>query len=74
MDKDTFHQTRLLKASSNLALNNSREEASTTSLGNLLVGYYRQRVCCFLLDLSVRADIPVALATLQKASLKDAAE
>ena len=35
MVRDTFHQTRLLKAPSNLALNTSREGASTTSLGNL---------------------------------------
>ena len=35
MGRDTFHFTRLLKASSNLALNTSREGASTTSLGNL---------------------------------------
>jgi len=34
MGRDTFHQTRLLKAPFNLVL--SRETASTTSLGNLL--------------------------------------
>ena len=33
--RDTFHLIGLLKALSNLALNISREEASTTSLGNL---------------------------------------
>ena len=35
MGRDTFHQTRLLNAPSNLALNTSTEGASTTSLGNL---------------------------------------
>ena len=33
--RDTFHQIRLLKAWSNLALNTSSEGASTASLGNL---------------------------------------
>jgi len=35
MGRDPFHQTRLLKALSNLALNTSREGAATASLGNL---------------------------------------
>jgi len=35
MDRDTFHYTTLLKALSNLALNTSREGASTAPLGNL---------------------------------------
>ena len=35
MSRDIFHQTRLLRAPSNLALNTSREGASTVSLGNL---------------------------------------
>jgi len=35
MSRDIFHQTRLLRAPSNLALNNSREGAVTASLGNL---------------------------------------
>jgi len=35
MDRDTFHQTRLLKAPSSLALNTSRDGAATTSLGYL---------------------------------------
>ena len=35
MARDTFHQTRLLRAPSNLALNTSREGAGTASLGNL---------------------------------------
>ena len=35
MSRDIFHYTRLLKALSNLALNTSREGASTASLGNL---------------------------------------
>jgi len=35
MGRDTFHQTRLPKAPSNLALNTAREGAATASLGNL---------------------------------------
>ena len=35
MGRDIFHQTRLLRAPSNLAFNTSREEAFTASLGNL---------------------------------------
>uniref|UniRef100_A0A8B9BSP4 Neurexophilin and PC-esterase domain family member 3 n=1 Tax=Anser brachyrhynchus TaxID=132585 RepID=A0A8B9BSP4_9AVES len=35
---DTSHQTRLLKAPSSLALNTSRDGASTASLGNLVQG------------------------------------
>jgi len=35
MGRDTFHQTRLLRAPSYLALNTAREGASTASLGNL---------------------------------------
>jgi len=35
MGRDTFHQTRLLKAPPSLALNTSREGAATTPLDNL---------------------------------------
>jgi len=35
MGRDTFQQTRMLKAPSNPALNISREGAATASLGNL---------------------------------------
>ena len=35
MGRDPFHQTSLLKAPSNLALNTAREGAATASLGNL---------------------------------------
>jgi len=38
MGRDTFPQTRLLKAPSNLALNRAREGAATASLGNLCQG------------------------------------
>ena len=38
MGKDTFHQTRLLRAPSSLALNAARERAATASLGNLCQG------------------------------------
>lgn len=37
MDRDTFHETRLLQAWSNLALNTSKDGESTTSLGNLFL-------------------------------------
>jgi len=33
--RDTFHQTSLLQALSNLALNTAMERAATASLGNL---------------------------------------
>jgi len=39
MARDTVHQTRLLKARSNLALNASRGGASTASQGNLFQGF-----------------------------------
>jgi len=35
MSWDVFHQTRVLRAPSNLALNPAREGAGTASLGNL---------------------------------------
>jgi len=35
MSRDTFHQTRLLRAPSSLTLNTAREGAATASLGNL---------------------------------------
>jgi len=35
MGRDTFHQTRLLKAPSSLALNTAKEGAAAASLGNL---------------------------------------
>jgi len=35
MDRDIFHQTRLLKAPFNLALNTARDGRATASLGNL---------------------------------------
>jgi len=35
MGRDTFHQTRLFKAPSSLALNTSTEGAATAPLGNL---------------------------------------
>jgi len=35
MGRDPFHQTRVLQAPSNLALNTAREGAATASLGNL---------------------------------------
>jgi len=35
MGRDTFHQTRVLKAPSKLALNTTREGTATASLGNL---------------------------------------
>ncbi|TRZ26531.1 hypothetical protein HGM15179_000556 [Zosterops borbonicus] len=38
MGRDTFHQTRLLRAPSSLALDTSRDGTSTTSLGSLCQG------------------------------------
>jgi len=38
MGRDTFHQIRLLKAPSNLALNTAREGVFTVSLGNVFEG------------------------------------
>jgi len=38
MGRDTFHQTRLLKALSSLALNTAREGAAPASQGNLCQG------------------------------------
>jgi len=35
MSRDIFHQPRVLRAPSNLALNSAREGAATASLGNL---------------------------------------
>jgi len=42
--RDSFHQTRLLRATSNLALNAAREGAATASLGNLFQGLTTLRV------------------------------
>jgi len=49
MSRDIFHQTRLLKAPSNLALNTSREGATTASLGNLCHCPTTSRVKIFFL-------------------------
>jgi len=37
MGRDTFHQPRVLRAPSNLALNTAREGTATASLGSLLL-------------------------------------
>jgi len=49
MGRDPFHQTRLLKAPSSLALNTAREGAPTASLGNLCQGLSTLRVENFFL-------------------------
>jgi len=59
--RDTFHQTRLLKAPSNLALNTSREGAATASLVNLCQG---------LTTLTVRNFFLIANLNLPSSSLK----
>jgi len=41
--RNTFLWTRLLKAPSNLALNAAREGAATTSLGNLLIMWFKRQ-------------------------------
>jgi len=38
MGRDTFHQPRVLRALSSLALNTAREGAATAALGNLCQG------------------------------------
>jgi len=49
MGRDTFHQTRLLKAPPSLALNTAREGAATASLGSLGQGLETLTVKNFLL-------------------------
>jgi len=49
LGRDTFHQTKLLQAPSNLALNAAREGAATASLGNLGQGLTNLRVKNFFL-------------------------
>jgi len=49
MGRDPFHQPRLLKAPSNLALNPAREGEATASLGNLGQGLTTLRVKNFFL-------------------------
>jgi len=49
MGRNTFHQTRLLKAPSNLSLNPAKEGAVTASLGNLGQGLTTLRVKNFFL-------------------------
>jgi len=44
MGRDPFHQSRLLKAPSNPALNTAREGAATASVGNLGQGLSTLRV------------------------------
>jgi len=44
MGRDIFHQTRLLKAPSSLALNTAREGAATASLSSLGQGLITLRV------------------------------
>jgi len=61
MDRDTFHQTRLLRAPSNLALNTAREGAATASLGNL---------CQCLNTLTVKNFFLVSNLNLPSVSLK----
>jgi len=53
MGRDTFHQTRLLTAPSNLAWNTAREGAATASLGNLFRCLITLRVKNFFLKSSV---------------------
>ena len=49
LSRDIFHQTRLLRAPSSLALNTAREGAATASLGNLGQGLTTLMVKNFLL-------------------------
>jgi len=52
MGRDTFHQTRVLKAPSNPALNTAREGVATASLGNLGQGLTTLRVKNFFICLT----------------------
>ena len=61
MGMDNFHSTRLLKAPSNLALNTSRDGASTASLGNL---------CQCLTNLRAKNFFLIANLNLPSSSLK----
>jgi len=61
MGRDIFHQTRLLKAPSNLALNTAREGAATASLGNLCQG---------LTMLTVKSFFLISIINLPSFSLK----
>ena len=49
LGRDPFHQPRVLRAPSNLALNTAREGAATASLGNLCQGLTTLRVKDFFL-------------------------
>jgi len=51
--RDTFHQTRLLRAPSNLASNTAREGAVTASLGSLGQGLTTLTVKNFFLILNL---------------------
>jgi len=53
LGRDIFHQTRLLKAPSNLALNIAREGAATASLGNLGQGLTTLMVKNFFLTSNI---------------------
>jgi len=57
MGSDTIHQTRLLKATSNLALNSAREGAATTSLGNMCQCLTTLTVKNFFLSISSKATL-----------------
>lgn len=48
----TFHYPRLFRALSNLALNTSKDETSTTSLGKLFQ-YLTPLICIFIIDLLI---------------------
>jgi len=51
MCRDTFHQSRLLRAPSNVTLNIAREGAATASLDSLCQGLATLRVKDFFLTL-----------------------
>ena len=58
MSRDIFHQTRLLRAPANLALNISRVGASTASLGNLFQCLTTLMVKNFLLISNLNLNLP----------------
>jgi len=74
VSRDIFNQTRLLRALSNLALNVSKDEASTTSLGNLCQCFITLIIKNFFLISSLNLPSlilkPLLLVLSQQALLK----
>ena len=63
MSRDIFHQPRLLRAPSNLALNPARERAATASLGNLGQGLTTLKGKNFFLISNLKSTLRQSKAT-----------